>query len=263
LREAPAERPRGRAVSWLDPVRSALDLAPRPCPIFFRDDDAGWEDARLYALLDRFDAHGIPVDVAVIPTELRATLARELTIRTTFSGVRLHQHGFAHRNHQQVGRRCEFGSDRDRAAQANDIAAGRAILLDTFAALLDPVFTPPWNRCSAVTGDVLVAQGVRVLSRDATAVPLRRAALWEVPVTVDWFGHRKDLRWTREELAELMAERIGDGGPVGIMLHHAVTDEAERRAVDELLALIARNPHVAQSTIMGLVPDPRTPHGAS
>jgi hypothetical protein len=59
---------------------------------------------------------------------------------------------------------------------------------------------------------------VWVLSRDTTAPPLGRAELREVPVTVDWFGHRTGRRWSRDELAERIAERIGGGGPVGIML---------------------------------------------
>ena len=33
--------------------RDALDAARAPVPVFFRDDDAGWGDARLLALLDR------------------------------------------------------------------------------------------------------------------------------------------------------------------------------------------------------------------
>ena len=42
--------------SWLQPVEAALDAAPAPVPVFFRDDDAGWGDERLLALLDAFAA---------------------------------------------------------------------------------------------------------------------------------------------------------------------------------------------------------------
>src|SRR3954449_2685447 len=81
---------------WLRPVVDALDAAiapPVPVPFFFRDDDAGWGDARLVALLDVFEARATGIDLAVIPRELDASLARELVAR---AGVRLHQHGLAH-----------------------------------------------------------------------------------------------------------------------------------------------------------------------
>ena len=39
---------------WLAPVAAALDAAPAPVNVFFRDDDAGWDDGRLLELLGRF-----------------------------------------------------------------------------------------------------------------------------------------------------------------------------------------------------------------
>ena len=37
---------------WLAPVRAALDTAEWSPTVFFRDDDAGWDDDRLMRLLD-------------------------------------------------------------------------------------------------------------------------------------------------------------------------------------------------------------------
>ena len=45
----------------------ALDAASGPVPFFLRDDDAGWDDARLFALLDCTQQAGVPIDLAVIP----------------------------------------------------------------------------------------------------------------------------------------------------------------------------------------------------
>lgn len=224
---------------WLAPVAAALDGAERPVPVFFRDDDAGWGDDRLVALLDRFDAAGLPVDVAVIPAALTPALARELAARAAAGGARLHQHGFAHVNHEPAGRKCEFGEARCEADQAADVAAGRRLLLDALGDLVDPVFTPPWNRCTPATAAALAGQGFEVLSRDDGARRFGRPGLAEVPVTVDWFGHRKGVRWDRDELARRLAAAVAAGGPVGVMLHHAVTDDAEREAVADLLAVVA------------------------
>src|SRR5918912_1563742 len=110
---------------WLDPVRDALDAAAGPVEVFFRDDDAGWSDGRLLDLLDAFADRCVVLDLAVIPAALEPWLAGELRDRADLGEVRLHQHGYAHVNHEPAGRKCEFGPSRGRAAQAGDIAAGR------------------------------------------------------------------------------------------------------------------------------------------
>lgn len=239
-------------MTWLDPLRTALDAAPTPCPVFFRDDDAGWGDAELLALLDVFDRHGVPVDVAVIPAALHPRLVTELRGRQTGTRLRLHQHGSTHDNHELTGRRHEFGPSRDHAAQAADIERGRELLQQAFGAACEPIFTPPWNRCTAVTVDVLVEQGFAVLSRDSTAGRFDRPYLAEVQVGVDWFGHRRGVRWSRPELAERLAAGVSEGGPLGVLLHHAVTEACELAMVDELVGLVARHPGAAPTTIHAL-----------
>jgi peptidoglycan/xylan/chitin deacetylase (PgdA/CDA1 family) len=237
-------------MSWLDAVRRALDERPDPCLVFFRDDDAGRDDGRLAAMLDRFEAHRVGVDVAVIPALVRRSLASAFQGRMDAGGVRLHQHGLAHVNHESTGRKHEFGPSRDQTRQSADVATGRRILLDWFGErALDPVFTPPWNRCTPATGRALLANGLRVLSRDHTAPPLGLPGLAEVPVTVDWFGHRKGVRFTPVELAAELADQVRGGDPIGVMLHHAVTDADELARVDELLALAAQHPAVRVASI--------------
>ena len=173
--------------SWLQPVEEALDAAPAPVPVFFRDDDAGWGDARLIALLDRFAACSLPVDLAVIPRELDAGLAGELAARP---GVGLHQHGLAHVNHEREGRKCEFGPARGAAAQRARHRGRPRPAADLLGARVDPIFTPPWNRCTADTGRCLAALGFEVLSREARAAPLDVPGLHELPVSIDWFAPR-------------------------------------------------------------------------
>ncbi len=240
-------------MSWLDPVRDALDEGPTT--VFFRDDDAGWGDERLWSLLDLFDRRSLPVDVAVIPASLHPALASELTVRARAGGVHLHQHGWAHVNHEPVGRKCEFGPSRDHSAQAADIARGQDDLRDAFGDLLDPVFTPPWNRCTSDTAAALTANGIAVLSRDSTAAPLP-SPVPEVPITVDWFGSRTGVRWTPYELADRLAAAIRSGRPVGIMLHHAVTDSGELAAIGALLALLSIHPNTRAIPLTALAAVP-------
>ena len=223
--------------AWLEPLRAALDESP--ATFFFRDDDAGWRDDRLRRLLAVFDRREAPIDLAVIPCALGQGLAAELRARRATTG--LHQHGLAHANHEPEGRKCEFGPSRSEAEQRRDVERGRRILEQLLEGQLDPIFTPPWNRCTPATGCALAAAGLRVLSRESRAPALGVDSLDELPVHVDWFAHRKGVRLTRAELGERLAAEVRSGGPVGVMLHHAVMDADDRRAVDELLDVLTRD----------------------
>ena len=227
---------------WLDPVQAALDSAPAPVEMFFRDDDAGWANERLLALLDRFAEQALPLDLAVIPTELDDRLAAGLRARSATQPLGLHQHGFAHRNHEPDGRRYEFGAHRAAADQRADIEAGAARLRALLGDLVQPIFTPPWNRCTVTTGRCLVELGFSVLSREWRATPLELPGLDERPIRVDWL---------KPEFIAHLSEAIRDGGRVGVMFHHAVMDTDDIARADELLALLGRHERVRAGTILG------------
>jgi peptidoglycan/xylan/chitin deacetylase (PgdA/CDA1 family) len=227
--------------SWLQPVEEALEAARAPVRVFFRDDDAGWGDARLRVLLDVFAAHELPVDLAVIPLELEAGLARELAARP---GVGLHQHGLAHANHEREGRKCEFGPSRGLDAQRRDIEAGHARLTDLLRDRVDPIFTPPWNRCTIDTGTALAELGFRVLSRESRADPLGVPDLHELPIHIDW------VRLSPLDLGVRIAGAIEAGGPVGLMFHHAVMEDMHR--MSDLLSLLAGHERVRAERMIEL-----------
>jgi hypothetical protein len=228
--------------AWLDQARQELDRVSQPVPFFFRDDDAGWADRRLLALLDLFAHHSVPLDIAAIPAELGQSVALELSTRleTDADGLAIHQHGYAHRNHEPEGlRKCEFGASRNSALQQSDLSAGKQRLFDLFGPKVKPIFTPPWNRCSAVTFHCLIETGFTVLSRDITARRRNIDSLFELPITIDWFANRKGIRLGATELGAELAAGIGAGEPVGMMLHHALMDQEELQACGELLKLLA------------------------
>lgn len=241
--------------TWLDPLRQALDGLPRPVDFFFRDDDVGWGDDRLWPLLDLFAEHALPADLAVIPAELTESLAHRLHARVECSpgALRFHQHGFAHVNHEPVGRKHEFGPSRPRPLQRHDITEGRGRLTDLLGPSVEPIFTPPWNRCTRETGQCLSELGFAVLSREARATPLAIPGLVELPISIDWFAHRKGVRLSRGEWADLVAATAREGRPTGVMFHHAVMDAGERAAADTLLALVADHPMALPRTMRALV----------
>ena len=110
---------------------------------------------------------------------------------------------------------------------------------------LDPIFTPPWNRCTEITGECLRELGFPVLSRDATAPPLALPGLNELPISVDWFGKRNGARLSFECLGALLANVVKERQqPVGIMLHHQLMSVDERDRLGDLLLLVSTHRQV-------------------
>ena len=237
--------------AWLRDVARALDERAAPLSVFFRDDDGGWANDRLFALMMLFERHDLPLDVAVIPHAIDRDTATRLTRRAGLSGrISFHQHGYAHINHEPYGRPCEFGPSRSEEAQRADIARGREQLLMLFGDALGPLFTPPWNRCTRATGACLVEAGIAVLSRDATAGTLGVPGLTECPIASDWLQKRKGVPVTREDWAASFADLIAHTvDPVGVMLHHAVMDHGNREALGDLLHLLRRHGRVRAMTM--------------
>lgn len=227
--------------AWLDPLRNVLDGAPEPLTFFFRDDDAGWSDGRLYRLLDLFEEQRTPLDLAVIPQVLSEPLAHELLSRAQTAHLAVHQHGFKHVNHEPNGRKCEFGPSRSRLEQSNDLNMGQQRLERLLGRVVDPIFTPPWNRCTKVTVDCLSSLGFRVLSRDLSATPFVLDAISELPISVDWMRRRNSVAIGRQDLGRLIADAAQKSRPVGIMLHHASMDRGVLNGIRSLLDLLANH----------------------
>ncbi len=239
---------------WLMPVQETLDRLSNSASLFLRDDDCGWGDDRLLLLLDIFADFDIPVDLAAIPTALNSAFAQKMSRRMAAhpERLRIHQHGFAHMNHEPIGKKCEFGPARDYLSQRSDIEKGRDRLAELLGAAPDPIFTPPWNRCTAGTARCLAELGFQVLSRDSHAEPFEISGLFEMPIAVDWFAHRKKVRLDRMELGRLLAAKLESEASVGIMLHHAVMDADEMQALAQLLSLLARHSNANCQTMQSL-----------
>lgn len=226
----------------LDALAGALDAAAKPVDFFLRDDDAGWDDPRLFALLERTGRAGVPVDLAVIPQAATPALAASLTARKRAAPrlLGLHQHGLAHTNHESTQRKSEFGAARSVDAQLGDLLAGRERLHALFLDQIDPFFTPPWNRCSPATPALLAGLGFTALSRSRGAAP-SQGQLPELPVDVDWCKHTRSGGEGVPRIAAELAQRVAAGGPVGLMLHHAAMSDEDLALLDGVFTLTTRH----------------------
>ena len=232
--------------AWLDPLREALDESDTRIDFFFRDDDVGWANDEFRALLACFRRHSVPLDIAAIPNALTAEFAREIRAAHDEAPelVGIHQHGFSHTNHEELGRKCEFGVSRTAEQQYWDIQLGKMKLDEMFGFAFDSIFTPPWNRCTEITGECLSELGFGVLSRDATAPSLEGSRLKELPISIDWSANKNGKRLSFQSLGMLMARTVKQRQPIGIMLHHAVMSAADRKLLGDLLQLLSTHRQV-------------------
>ena len=204
-------------MSWLDPVRAGARRARGPAaPSSSATTTRDGDDDRLAACSTVFDAHGVGVDVAVIPALVHASLAAEL--------------GAPDRGGGRAGAPARPGARQPRAGPGASTSSGRRaarpgrpatsptgerLMLDWFGEAargpgvhpaLEPLHRPPPARpCSAT---------VCACSPATTPhAPLTLPDLAEVPVTLDWFGHRKGVRWTPAELASRLADQAARRRP--------------------------------------------------
>lgn len=205
--------------------------AKRP-RIFFRDDDADRDLPELRRLLDLFGSSGTPLSLAVIPGSLDEGGARLL--RDPQPWLEVHQHGWMHTNHETVGRKCEFGPSRAFAQQCEDIENGRKRLRDRLGDLCAPVFTPPWNRCTADTARALQSLGFEILSKDQTP----NLGIREMSIAVDIFTWKNgpELKPLQRIVDEVAARCQVSDAPLGILLHHKVMSREAFSTVSTLLS---------------------------
>jgi hypothetical protein len=240
--------------TWTAPLAARLDEVTAPVALFFRDDDAGRADPQLSLLAGVFADAGTAVDVAAIPAAVTGASLSALGPLIDSGLVTVHQHGWAHTNHELTGRGSEFGASRAPSDQLADLLRGVRVLAQLFQGRVAPFFTPPWNRCEAVTAQLLAGHGFTMLSCDRSAPRRGVDGLQELQVTVDWA--RQWRTGGRDAVCGALAEATGDGDrsgpPVGLMLHHAEMSAVEFAALAELLAMLRLHEGVELTSMSGL-----------
>ena len=237
------------------------------CPrLWWRDDDAvAASDAldRLLSLAARFDA---PVSLAVIPSAAEPSLSRAIAAHP---GVRVLQHGFAHRNHAPAeAKKSEYPAGRALEAAAAEWRDGYERLRGQFGDRTEPVFVPPWNRIAPHLAAALPEHGYRLLSGFGDAPTPAAVASCNTQVDpLDWPAVRSR---SAERLAAplalgqlvaaLSARRTGivdRDRPLGLLTHHRVHDEAAWAFIERLLARLTEQQGWVVRDLLAMPAKPR------
>lgn len=199
-------------------------------PLWWRDDDAVAPTAALDRLAVLSHETGVPVHLAIIPSEATPELAPALD--DSFVPV---VHGWAHANNAPEGqKKAEFGPGRPQAEVESDLKAGLARMEDLFGARLARMFVPPWNRLDNGALPLLQSLGYESVStylprKSADAAP----GLEQINTHIDpifWRGTRglvppeAILEQTVALLRDRREGRSDNAEPLGYLTHHLVHD---------------------------------------
>ena len=190
--------------------------------VFFRADDVAVPGKAFIRLMDLFSQNRVPLSLAVVPTWLtgsRSQIIKEM-IRKDSSLWCCHQHGWRHINHETTGKKQEFGESRFRAQIQTDLLRGKRKLESILGNEFFPVFTPPWNRCSSITLEILKELGYYGVSRDFDSKPDPPDGLPDFSINVDLHTRKEgDPSLALDNLLDEIEHGISKG-LCGIMIHH-------------------------------------------
>ena len=220
-------------------LRKALERTDgkKTISVFFRADDVAVPGRQFRDLIQVFSRHQVPLSMAVVPawlTQIRWKAIQEIC--QADSGLWcFYQHGWRHANHEREGKKQEFGPARARQDIENDIIRGRYRLRSLMGSLFYPAFTPPWNRSTRRTMEVLLELGTQIISRSQGARPPVITGMKDFQVNVDLHTRKEasiGLGWQNlmAELAHTIVE-----GFCGLMIHHQRLNANALAFLDSLL----------------------------
>ena len=256
-------------IPWQMELRENLALLQtegKEIRVFFRDDDIDEDEESLIRLLDLFLAHGVPLNLAIIPDLLSEATVRRLHTRELWipESLGLIQHGWKHLNHEQEGRKCEFGISRSLADKFKDIARGKFRLEDAFGPRFYPAFTPPWNRCTQDTFGVLDELGFMVFSKDRGKELVQGHRFQEISTTLDLYRWKGGAALEPADvIVKTLISQLWELDTIGILLHHKVMDVTALTFLDQLLGELRQCSQVRFHTLKTLMQQLETTHALS
>ncbi len=221
-------------------IRDAAAARSSVTRVFFRADDVAVPGAQFRDMLRVFTLHDVPLNLAVVPAWLTATRWQAL-VHIGRMAPHLwcwHQHGWRHQNHEPQGKKQEFGPARPPAALRRDVDRGRRRLKRLLGAKFHPVFTPPWNRCTAEVLSHLRQSGYTAVSRSPNSHPACPRGVADMVVDIDLHTRKEK---NPEDGWRAILDALGRGltNPVcGFMLHHQRMNSRALAGLDHLLRLL-------------------------
>lgn len=228
-------------------INEGYEKSNSPPVVFFRADDIGIPSGTFSQLIGSFKKHELPLCLATVPawlTDDRLSQLYEITGKSKEQWF-WHQHGYVHHNHEPTGKKQEFGPARSYDDISTRLEKGKIRLDHFLGSLNQPVFTPPWNRCSGETLQALQDLGFKGISRSRGARPHTPQSFPDFQVNVD-LHTRKET--SPEQGFNNLLKEIDQGlasGKCGIMLHHQRMNKRAVALLDTLLHCLKKQPRLS------------------
>jgi peptidoglycan/xylan/chitin deacetylase (PgdA/CDA1 family) len=223
--------------------------------IFFRADDVAVPGKRFARMMGLFSKYGAPLSLAVVPAWLTRDRWRYLKGFEEKNPSRWcwYQHGWRHVNYESEGKKQEFGNARALADIRRDLARGKNRLEQLVKDRFYPVFTPPWNRCSARALQELKDLGYVAVSRSYKSKPPSPAGLPDYYVNIDLHTRKERdpvTGWRNlfREFKQALASNY-----CGIMIHHQMMNKAAFDFLEVLLKTLINQKNMQIVNIRHLV----------
>ena len=164
-----------------------------------------------------------------------------------------HMHGYRHMNYEVQGKNQEFGPIRSSIAVQNDISRGHQTLQSILKGKFTPVFTPPWNRCGAITLQALKSLGYAAVSRSRRSKPLSPGGLPDFFVNLDLHTRKEREPAAGWHNLFLEFEQAIASGFCGIMIHHQLMNAAAFEFLEVLFKALINHPKIQVVNFKDLV----------
>lgn len=222
--------------------------------IFFRADDIGVPSRLFTNMVRLFTRYSTPLCLAVVPawlTDLRWQRLRQVAADPDL--FCWHQHGWSHTNHESSGKKQEFGPSRTPRQLQHDLVRGRQRLTSILGDVFFPFFTPPWNRCSGSTLELLENLRFVGVSRSSGAEPQSQPALPDIQINIDLHTRKEtNFQLSLEQLLKELHNALALG-TAGIMLHHQRMNTNSLLLLEKLLQTILRYKTVEPVSFINLI----------
>ena len=208
--------------------------------IFFRADDIGRVDDNFIRLMKLFSVRNMPICLALVPQWLTTESWQQMSLLAQKEELFCwHQHGLNHSNHESAAKKNEFGESRSIEEIRDNILAGKTRLEEIIGEYSLPVFTPPWNRCSQETMQVLLDLDFLGISRSADVQPPAPFGLPDMAVNIDLHTRRETD--PAEGMDNLLSEckNALHSGCMGFMIHHQRMNENSFFFLEKLFKVIS------------------------
>lgn len=214
--------------------------------LFFRADDVGIPSKNFSQLISIFQKYSAPLCLATVPTWLTETRVAQLQKDTGKNNSLFcwHQHGWLHKNYENVGKKHEFGTSRQKEIIKQNLSHGKERLQQILGDEFAPFFTPPWNRCSQDTIDSLIELNFKALSRSRGAQPKTPDILPDIQVNVDLHTRKEEFQ---EDAVAMILQELKlalSVGQAGIMLHHQRMNDLSFVFLETLLSLLSSHKNI-------------------